>query len=81
MTRNKNNKIQLQKRDRNRELIQKRDRSPKKWTFEELGKYFGISPTSAFEIYRREKARTNGRIAGARIDDSQFIANKYPRLA
>lgn len=45
------------KAERNIELMQKRDRNPKRWSFSELGKFYGIKTSTAFEIYHREKAR------------------------
>lgn len=60
---------------RNKALIARRDSDPKRWTFEALGKKYGIKPSTAFEIYHREKTR-----AGEHTRVSPFIARKYPLM-
>lgn len=40
---------------RNKGLVQKRIQDPKKWTFESLGKYYGISREFAYYIFQRDR--------------------------
>ena len=44
----------LPKTDRNKELVQKRKKNPKLWTFRKLGAFFNIDFKTAQEIWERE---------------------------
>lgn len=61
------------KQDRNEKLVELRDKDPKTYSFSKLGEIFRIKKETAYEIYHREKARTNGK-------PNKYIARKYPAL-
>lgn len=41
--------------ERNRELILKRKKDPKKWTFRALAKHYGLKSSTVHEIWEREQ--------------------------
>lgn len=49
------------KTERNRELVRKRDKDPKYWSFGRLGDFYGIRKVTAYQIYKREKQRLASR--------------------
>lgn len=68
------------KSDRNRELVRKRDRNPKRWSFAALGAFYGIRPETAFEIYHREKARARIKV-GKKPKPPASLTGKYNYIA
>ena len=45
------------KEERNKELVLKRLRDPKRWTFRALGSFFNLSEASTHEIFHRDKEK------------------------
>jgi hypothetical protein len=45
------------KENRNKDLVKKRDNNPELYSFRNLGGFFNISPSTAHEIYHREKGK------------------------
>lgn len=41
------------KTERNKDLIKRRKKNPKKWTWGQLAEHFGISRATALQIYQR----------------------------
>ena len=60
---------------RNQQLVELRDKDPKKYPFRELAAIFRIDVSTAFEIYHREKAKEN-----RRTKRPAFLMKKYPNL-
>ena len=65
-----------EKNHRSKEIVRRRDTNPRKWTFKTLGVHYNITPSTAFEIYHRTKARKES--SGVL---SKYISKKYPKLA
>ncbi len=61
---------------RNQQLVELRDKDPKKYSFRELASIFRLNVSTAFEIYHREKAKKS-----KRAKRPAFLTKKYPRLA
>jgi hypothetical protein len=40
--------------DRNKELVEKRIRDPKKWSYGNLGKFYNMDKKTAYEIFDRD---------------------------
>lgn len=49
------------KLERNKKLVQLRDKDPKKYSFSKLAELFNISRVWAYAIYMREKEDVKGR--------------------
>jgi hypothetical protein len=45
------------KTERNKGIVQKRNKNPKKWTWGELSNYYGIDRYTVRDIYYRDKEK------------------------
>ena len=61
---------------RNQQIVELRDKDPKKYSFRELASMFRVDVSTVFEIYHREKAKKS-----KNAKRPAFMIKKYPNLA
>lgn len=47
------------KKERNKKLVEMRNKNPKKWSFFELGRFFHINKVTAYQVYQRNVAKNS----------------------